>query len=179
VSGRLIFEITHWMGLIPVIWLGTLAYCGQRRSPLWWALALVLAVSWVADTVAHVVDPWLVSAIYPLLQALILSIILLPRRALQQVAAVLIGIGALTLWLGGATHPEVIGRTIAWTGLLVVAWPHHAIRWPVIITFGLGWLGWIAYSISPGWWTWGIFQSIRAVGLGSFCWVSAPRLVRV
>lgn len=167
------------MALIPLLWLGCLRYCGQHRSPLWWALALVLAISWVADTVAHVVDPWLTSAIYPLLQALILSIVLLPRRALIRFAAVFLGIGVLTFWLSGATHPEVIGRTIAWSGLLVVAWPHQAIRWPVMITFGLGWLGWIAYSISPGWGTWSVFQGIRALGLGSFCWVTAPKLVRV
>jgi len=167
------------MALLPLLWLGLLWYYGQRRSPLWWALAIVLAVSWLADTLAHFVDPWIVSAIYPLVQALLLSVVLLPRRDLHHVAAVLLGIGALTLWLGGTTHPEVIGRTIAWTAVLVVAWPHQAIRWPVVITFGLGWLGWIAYSLHPGWTTWGAFQGIRAVGLGSFCWVSAPKLAHV
>ena len=166
------------MALLPVIWLGVLSSYGQRRSPLWWALALVLAVSWIADTAAHFIDPWIVSAIYPFIQALLLSIVLLPLAALRQVAVVLISVGVLMLWLGGATHPEVIGRTITWTSLLVVAWPHQAIRWPIVLTFGLGWLGWIAYSLHPGWATWGCFQGIRALGLGSFCWVSAPKLAR-
>lgn len=172
-----ITEVTHHMALLPLLWLGVLAQLGQRRSALWWAFALVLAVSWVADAFAHWVDPWLLSTIYPAVQALVLASVLLPLPALLRFAGVLSLTGALAVLLVGVGQPDVFLHTVAWTGLVVIAWPHPELRWPIAISFGLGWLAWVAYSIAPGWTTWGIYQSVRAVGLGVFCWATVPQPV--
>lgn len=164
------------MALVPLLWLGVLAFYGQRRSALWWTLAVVLGISWLADTAAHWINPWIVSAFYPLVQAAIFGIILLPTPALWR----FLGLLAVTGLGVGSFHakPDVLGRTIAWTGLLVVAWPHKELRVPVVVTFGLGWLAWLAYSFAPSWGTWGLFQGVRAVGLGTFCYATAPQRVR-
>lgn len=169
------------MALMPLFWLGVLWYYGQRRSALWWALALVLLVSWGADTWAAQYprgDPriWTVSAFYPLVQAAIFGIVLLPTPALWRFLA-LLGVTGLAVGFWRAT-PDVLGRTVAWTAILVLAWPYRAIRLPVLVTFGLGWLGWLAYSFTPGWETWGAYQGTRALGLGVFCWCTAPQRVR-
>lgn len=173
----LITEVTHHMALLPVLWLGVLAYYGQRRGVLWWTVALVLGVSWLADTAAHWVNPWLVSALYPTVQALVLAAVLLPIPTLWYFGAVMISTTVLAVSWHGLGHPDVFARTAAWAGLLLIAWPHRALRAPILVTFGLGWLGWLAYSIAPGWGTWGVFQGIRAIGLGSFCWATAPHRV--
>lgn len=173
----MIFEVTHHMALIPPLWLGVLHYYGQRRSVLWWTVALVLSVSWLADTAAHWVDPWLVSACYPAVQALVLAGVVLPRSALWRFAVLVLSTTVATLVWRGGPHPEVLAHTVAWMGLMVLAWP-HPIRVPVLVTFGLGWLAWLGYNMLPAWGTWGVYQSVRATGLGVFCWATAPQRVR-
>lgn len=175
----MIFELAHHMALVPLLWLGLLAYYGQRRSPLWWALGFVFAVSWLADTWAHFIDPWLVSAIYPMLQAVIFGVVILPPKALGRFVASLGLIAGIAFGLRGIGRPEVFLHTVAWMGLCWLAWPIRELRFPVLLGFGVGWLGWIVYSIAPGWPSWGIYQGIRAIGMGGFCWASAPRLVRI
>lgn len=174
----LISEVAHHMALLPLLWLGVLAFYGHRRAVLWWTVALVLSVSWMADTAAHWVDPWLVSAFYPLAQAAILGIVLLPRPALWRFLAAVFGVGVATMLLGGITRPEMFAHTMAWAGMVMIAWRHRPIRAPIVTTFALGWLAWVAYSIAPGWGTWGLYQGVRAAGLGVFCWASAPQRVR-
>ena len=166
------------MSLLPLLWLGILAHHGQHRSVVWWALAIVLGVSWLADTVAHWIDPWLVGMTYPLVQALVLACVLLPTPALWRFALVVLAMGGGALLFGRVGHPDVLARTVAWSGLLVIAWPRRELRLPVAMTFGLGWLGWVAYSVAPGWATWGTYQSIRAIGLGTFCWATSPQPAR-
>jgi hypothetical protein len=166
------------MALLPLLWLGVLASYGQRRSALWWTLAVVIGVSWLADTAAHRVDPWIVSTTYPALQALALAVVVLPTAALWRYVEVLIITAVIALLLTGVGRPDVFLRTVAWMGLLVMAWPYRQLRVTMLTTFGLGWLGWVAYSIAPGWTTWGAYQGIRAAGLGVFCWATAPARVR-
>lgn len=166
------------MALLPLLWLGVLAHYGQRRFVLWWMLALVLGVSWIADSAAHWVEPWKVSAVYPSVQAMIVAIVLLPNPALARFAALIVAATAVPLLWRGVGHPDVVSHTVAWAGLATLCWPHRTLRAPIAVTFGVGWLGWLAYSIAPGWGTWGAYQSIRALGLGVFCWATAPQRVR-
>jgi len=167
------------MGLLPVLWLGVLASAGHRRSPLWWALGITLSLSWVADTAAHWVDPWLVSSLYPIAQTLVMGIVLLPASRLGRfVAAVAVTTG-LALLLAGTGHPEVLIHTVCWTGILVLAWPYREIRGPTVWTFGVGWLAWVAFASLPTFATWGVYQAIRMTGLGVFCYATAPHRVRV
>lgn len=166
------------MGLLPLAWLGVLSSFGYRRTALWWALAIVLGCSWFADTAAHWLDPWLVSMAYPAVQALVLASVLLPSPALWRFIGVLGVTGIIATLLSGVGQPDVFLHTVAWTGLVVIAWHYQELRVPVAVTFGLGWLAWVAYSIAPTWGTWGTYQGIRALGLGAFCWASAPARVR-
>lgn len=166
------------MALLPLLWLGGLAFHGHKRPVLWWTLAVVLSVSWVADTVAHVVDPALVSALYPALQALVLAVVVLPPRALGRFAALILAATSLPLMYRGVAHPDIVARTACWAGLMTIAWPHKAIRLPVLVTFGLGWLAWLGYNFAPSWPSWGAYQSVRALGLGVFCFATLPQRVR-
>src|SRR5260221_2594102 len=101
------------MALLPLLWLGVLAYYGQRRSVLWWTLAIVLGVSWLADTAAHWVDPWLVSALYPGVQAILLGLVLLPSPAVWPFTGA-IGLGNFGPMLcRGLPHPEFISPTLS------------------------------------------------------------------
>lgn len=174
----MIQEVAHHMALLPLLWLGGLAFHGHRRPVLWWALAVVLSVSWVADTVAHVVNPALVSALYPALQTIVLGVVLLPTRALGRFAVLILAATIGPLLYRGVAHPDIFARTACWAGLLTIAWPHREIRLPVLVTFGLGWLAWLGYNFLPSWGTWGTYQAIRALGLGTFCWATLPVRVR-
>lgn len=164
------------MALLPLLWLGVLAYYGQRRSALWWTFALILGLSWIADTAAHWIDPWLVSRTYPLLQAVILGAVLLPADRLWRLLVVL---GATGLIAASTTGPDILTHTVAWTSMLVILWPTRDPMGRAFALIVLGnWLGWLGYTIAPGWGTWGLYQGLRAFGLGVFCWVSAPHRVR-
>lgn len=171
-------EVAHHMALLPLAWLGWLASNGHRRPVLWWALALVLSVSWIADTAAHWVDPWLVSALYPAAQAVVLGMVLLPGFALGNLLWIVLGATAVPLLWRSEAHPEVFAHTVAWTALVVIAWPHRDLRAPVVVTFGLGWLAWLGYNMLPSWGTWGAYQGVRALGLGAFCWATLSQRVR-
>jgi hypothetical protein len=173
---RLPFALAHHMSLLPLLWLGVLAYYRQHHSVLWWTFALVLGVSWLADTAAHWVDPWLVSRIYPLVQALVLGVVLLPLDRLWRLLLVLAGAYVVSAATAG---PDIVTHTIAWTSILVMVWPaaDQPRRMMALIFLG-NWLGWIAYTIASGWWSWGLYQGLRAAGLGVFCWASAPAKVR-
>lgn len=166
------------MALLPVLWLAVLAWHHQQRSAMWWALALTLSVSWLADTAAHWADPWLAMALYPALQALVLGAVLVPTPALWRFAALILAATLLPLLWRGVAHPDILARTICWAGLVTIAWPHRALRVPVAVTFGLGWVAWLGYNFLPSWLTWGVYQSVRALGLGVFCWATAPQRVR-
>lgn len=167
------------MALLPLLWLAGLAWHHQRRSVLWWALACVLSISWVADTAASQgADPWLVSACYPAVQALALAVVLLPPRALGRFAALILAATILPLLYRGVAHPDVFARTACWAGLLTIAWPHKTIRLPILVTFGLGWVAWLGYNFAPSWLSWGAYQGVRALGLGVFCFATLPQRVR-
>lgn len=171
-------EVAHHMALVPLLWLGVLAYYGQRRGVTWWMLAMVLGISWAADSAAHAFDPWLVSALYPAFQAAVCAAVLVSSPAFWDVLALLVTTALFPLWMRGTAHPDMISHTVAWTTLVAIVWPQRALRVPVLVTFGLGGLGWLVYSFSPSWGTWGTFQGIRAIGIGTFCWATAPSRVR-
>lgn len=168
------------MALIPLLWLIALAFQGERRSVLWWGFAGTLACSWLADTAAHFVNPWYASAMYPVLQILLLgSLLLTARRWLLLVAGFSLAT-TLDIALWGLNHRELFLHTLAWFGMVALVWPHPSrFRTAVVMAFGIGWLGWIGYMLSPSWTTWGIYQSVRALSLGIFCWACAPHRVSV
>lgn len=172
------------MALVPMLWLVMLRAGGWRRPLLWWVLAGVFAISWSADTASHWVPLWLVSSLYPIAQVTLLGAALLPRAEWRPFCWWFGTAALVDLLFAGLGAPELFLHTLAWGALVLIVWRHpetQMLRLPVAVSFGLGWLGWIAYLLAPGWATWGTYQGVRALGLGVFCWstLRAPQLVRV
>ena len=70
--------------------------------------------------------------------------------------------------------PDLLLRTVAWLGIVAIVWRLPVPRlWLALgTTFGLGWVAWLGYVLSPGWPSWGVYQGVRAVGIGLFCWAA-------
>lgn len=173
-------ELAHQLGLVPLLWLAALRLYGQPRPPMWWWVASAFALSWVADSVAHLADPALVSAVYPVSQAGLIAAALVPHREAMIFAAVLVGGGLLALGMREGS-PGVFLRTVAWLGLVGFVMAHPSpLRATIITAFGVGWLAWVVVRIAPSWTSWGVYQGVRAVSLGLFCWASLqPRMLRL
>jgi hypothetical protein len=175
-SGVLVSELAHWLGLVPLAFLLGLHLAGKDRHAGWWWMAVALGVSWVADTAAHWLDPWIVSATYPVSQAAIMGRVILPsRREAVQFLAVLVLMGIGAVLYRGVEGPDVVLRTVAWLGLagaVLDQWALGRVRTFVLVYFGLGWAFWWIHArwlIVPTWYS---YQACRAVGIGLFCWAA-------
>lgn len=171
----MIFELAHWLGILPLLWLGTLAFGLQPRGQEWWWLASGFAVSFLADSLAHVLPAEVPSNAYPFLQAIIVSIVLLDRWDTISVYAVLIGAGLIALLLDGGTSFDLMLLTVAYGAIALVAYQHGRLkhqspllRLSLLVTFGGGLLAWWGYCMEPGWAGWLAFQGARLVGTGLF-----------
>jgi hypothetical protein len=178
----MIFELAHQLALVPLLFLLVLRMRGQRRDVAWWWLAGAFFVSWLADSAAHVVDPWLMSLVYPVSQAAIVGAVLLERddAVVFVIALVTIGVGAV-LWRGVGT-PDVLVHTVAWASVALIVFDRDALgrlRTALLVAFGLGLLAWLGYTIRPGWTLWLCYQGVRALGIALFCraaWKPVPQL---
>jgi hypothetical protein len=172
-----IFEVAHLMGLLPLAWL---ALRGERRAEWWW-IAVAFGVSWIADATAHFVNPWIVSTVYPISQAAIILAVIAERNEARVFMWLLIAVGLVTILTEGVTGPTLFLETVAAASIVAVVWPLPLgrLRLTLLVAFGVGFLAWVGYVISPGWTTWGIYQAVRALSLVMFCWASLqtrPRL---
>lgn len=172
------------MALLPLAWLGGLTARGRKREVQWWFLAVAFAVSWLADTTAHWLPPLAVSVAYPIAQATIVIAVFDTKLASQAVAVLTI-VTMTVVALQGTDKPDAFVHTVIWLFVAAVAYLHAKLprlRIALLVYFGLGLAGWIAYVIRPGIPTWSIYQSIRLLGLSLFCWAalqtSALRLAR-
>lgn len=149
----------------------------RAKGAAWWWMAGAFAVSWVADTAAHWVSPWLVSATYPVSQASLVGAVLLTRREAVVFSGTLTFVAiAAALW--GWT-PDVFLHTVAWAGVVGIALRATPFRWSLLVMFGGGLLAWWWYVLDPGWAGWIGLQVARAVGIVVFCYASvhpSPRL---
>lgn len=169
------FEVAHHLGAVPWLWLVVLHLCRQGRGWEWWWLAAAFGVSWIADTVAHCYGQFPISPLYLVTQTGLIAAVLLPRRDTLWFLGLLVpvaGIAFLTYPLG---KPDWLVHTVAWLGLTGSVYPLKALgrlRWALLVSFGLGWVAWMGYVLSPGWISWIGYQSVRAVGIGLFCWAA-------
>jgi len=167
-----IFEVAHTLGLVPLAWLAL-----RREHRLqWWALAGAFAISWLADTLAHGVDPWFVNALYPVSQAGLVAVVLLPRRDAKLAIGVLVVAALLVLWLEGIQGPDVLLETVSAGVVVGSVWRHPQFRGSFATAFGGGWLAWMGYLLAPGLATWGLYQTVRALGVGWFCWAQTRKV---
>lgn len=166
----------YGLELLPLVWLAALWSGGHRLPASWWWLAVALAVSFVADTVALMLAPldrWTVSAFYPITQAGLVSYVLLPTPRARRFIAALVVVGILAALAPSRTLPT---RTVAWLGVAGLAWRtplpprlRLALGW----LFGLGWVSWLGVEIWPGILpSWLTYKIVWTVGLGVFCWAA-------
>jgi len=166
------------MAVLPLVWLALLQVAGVGRGTAWWWLGSAFGVSWLADWAAHWVHPVAISAVYPVTQAAMIGAVFLSRAEARCFLGVLIATGLAAAVSGQL--PDVLLHTVAWLGLVGILWPlpHGSLRSAMLLLFGVGWLAWLGYVLRPGWTSWGLYQSIRAVSIAWFCW-AAYRPVRM
>lgn len=175
-------ELAHQMGLIPLVWLAVLRLRGRSIGLAWWWLAAAFFVSWLADSAAHWVDPDLAGNLYPITQAALVGAVLLDRLEAMQFVCALVIVGIVAVLWHGPLGIDVLLRTVAWGAVTIIVWRlplPGRLRASLLVTFGLGWLCWMAYASAPGWWSWSIYQAGRALGIALFCMAASnpvPRL---
>jgi hypothetical protein len=168
------------MALVPLLWLLGLHRRGQRRGQAWYWLAGAFFISWLADAAVDLgANADLASMVYQVSQSALIGAILLDRdeAIVLTITLVVVAIAA-TLWRG----PDLLLNTVASLSVAGIAYNRRAlarVRWSLLVTFGAGWVAWMAYALHPGWAGWLAYQAARLVGTGLFCWAAtepAPRL---
>lgn len=169
-------EVAHHMALLPLVTLVVTEARGRKVPRVYWWVGAALLVSWVADSLAHYVSPAVVSFAYPVSQAVLVWAGLVSVVAAFDVLMLLSVLALVTLLLGWS--PLAL-RVVAFGSVVFLAGrePSSLLRTSVLTTFGLGLGVWVWYTRDPGWTSWGVYQGVRALGIGLFCVaVSRPRL---
>lgn len=160
------------LGLIPLLWVSI----RKEHRPGWGWLAFAFGLSFVADVIGFFGGGWWVSAVYPVSQAGLIAALLLPKKTSALFVTVLVWAGIVSLQLH--QRPEVLLHTVSWLGLAALLYrqPLGRLREALFCYFGLGWVAWLSYCLAPGWESWLVFQGIRALGIGLFCWAQQERV---
>lgn len=162
------------MALVPLGVLCVQRGRGVRYPKIWWTVAWVLAVSWVADTFGLWLGSprnWLVSFLYPSVQAAILAFALLSVGSAWRFMGLLAAMGIVSAFSHGLVKPEDGLRTVAWLGGGVVAWDAalpKMLRYTLLVTFGLGWFAWFVFTLNASVATWAVYQVVRLGGIAVF-----------
>lgn len=149
---------------MPLAFVAALWSAGRRLPALWWLVAAAYGVSFVADVLALAgVDPWWVSASYPVSQAGILGFALLDRRRAYLFLVALV--------LAASFPGTLVLRTIAWGTVAVVAAKRPGpLQRALLVSFGAGLILWWCYVLWPSLATWSGLQGTRWLGTALFCW---------
>lgn len=163
------------MGLVPLAWLAWRTWRETEAPDLaYWWLAGAFAVSWVADSAAHVASPWAVSLLYPITQAALVGFVLLDTdRERVGLVLTLAAVAIVAVAWRGVEQPDVLLHTAAWlsvAGIVVDRRYLGRMRVALLVYFGVGCACWWAYVIAPGWTSWSALQLSRALGLALFCY---------
>ena len=158
------------VGGVPLLTLAALRVAGHRRSAAFWWLAAAFGVSLAADLLTLLWPHQLIHQTYPVLQAGLFALALLPRRAVSWVMVAVLAAASTSIMARGADGLDILLRVVAWGSVAGIGWfaKDAALRASLLIAFGVGLLGWLAYVYAPGWWTWGFLQTCRVVGTGWF-----------
>lgn len=151
---------------------------------MYWLLAFAFAVSFVADSVAHVADPLTVSIVYPVTQGGLAGVALfgVGKDALVFLGT-LVWAGLLAVLWQDTPHPDVLLATVAFLTVALVAFGNwkldDRLRPALVVYFGVGWLAWCAFAAWPSWNTYALYQTTRLAGILLFCravWSPGPQL---
>lgn len=167
-----LFEAAHLLGIVPVLWLVGLHLTGQRRTWPWWVMAAGFGVSFVADFLS-----WpLAQQVYPLSQAALFGLVLLPsRRTVEGFVALLVFVATISILAREAAGMDVLLRVVAWLG--VAGFAYGMLRpGPLRAVVSGGFLAltvsWLAYLVVPGWATYLTYQGTRLGMTGAWCVVA-------
>jgi hypothetical protein len=177
----MIFYGAALLGLVPLGVLAVAAMAGRAVGFRWWTMAAAFGVSVLADAIALVSSPPLVSQAYPLLQAGLFVAVLAPSRAFTEgIIGVFLLAASVSITVRDAVGLDMLLRMVAWGTVAGLAWAVAAdrLRAALLVYFGLGAALWACYVAAPGWVTWGGYQMTRALGVGLWsaaAWQAARR----
>jgi len=176
-SGHLMAEWSHQLGLLPL--LGVLALRPQSRS-CWW-VAAAFAVSYFADYGTHLgIPPYVTSRAYPILQTLCIGLAFGTAWEVEGMALLLFFVAFVTTLLWPSDTMAL--RTICWLGICALAgeYAERSLRTALLVTFGGGLVGWMAYDIFPSTAAWLGYRGAWLLGELLFvraCWRHRKGLV--
>jgi hypothetical protein len=84
----------------------------------------------------------------------------------------------LGLAIEGITAPGLLLHVAGWLVLttFLLEQPPSPLRTALVIAFGVNIVPWILVALRPRWSTWELYQGVRAVSLGWFCYAQTERL---
>ncbi len=173
-------EIAHWMAILP---LAFLAIVRRRCDAAYVWIAGAFAVSWLADTAAHWINPWAVTLVYPITQSTIILAALLPRQDAIGALALYAVVAGAVIVLRGTQGPDVVLHSVASLSVVYVAWREWTLparlRASLLVYFGVGLVTWLIHVQWLVVETWFPYQASRLIGLLLFCyaaWRCTPSL---
>jgi hypothetical protein len=156
------------VGLVPLLWLAA-----QRdRRRLYWILAAAYGVSFLADMGGLMGWPNLAGNLYPLGQAGLIGIALLPMDRAVTLAGVLAVVGIVAVWFGASEGRDLILVTVADLAICALAarvLSNDLLGAALGLSFGVGLIAWWVFALEPSWGSWGLYQLTRAMGTTAFC----------
>ena len=167
-----LWRVLMALGLVPLAWLALLRWRGSRLDSAWWWMAFGFAVSFVADVATLVYPHRLVSQVYPVLQAALFILVLLPRKYAEWVIAVILVAASVSIAARDAAGLDVLLRVVAFGSVAGVAWltlKPSVLRSSLIVAFGGGAVAWVGYVLSPGWTSYAGIQVARVAGTALWC----------
>lgn len=187
-------EVAHQVnGLTPLVWLAWLTIRKRRPGLEVWLLSSAFTVAWVADSVSHWTGYAFVGVIYPLTQALFVGTVLLDRKEVRIMGAILTAVAVLALAWKGVDPFNPLLQVAAWGAITGIVWEYKALgrlRLCLLETFGLGLVAWLVFLIAagrcaipencpPAFWTWLAYQVTRFIGAILFCWAATSPMPKL
>lgn len=163
----------YWLELTPLLCLCILAFFGKDRDIIWWLLACVFAVSWLADTCTlyKIADQWVISLVYPILQASIVGVALLEQRETNQLLWVLMASSVIVGTWHDVFGPDILLRTVCWGSIAGITWSRTSKKLAAsfLISFGGGLLCWFVLIFFQNLHAGLVYKTVFTAGLIYFC----------
>ena len=166
-------HIAAALGAVPLAWLAGMHAVGRRVGSAWWWLAAAFGVSLAADALALVLGHGAVSQVYPLGQAALVLLVILPRPNALAVVTALALLSGLSLAWRGADGLDTVLHVAAWGAVGAAAWtlPDSRLR-TTLVGFAVLAVAWVWFTLAPGWGSWLGVQWVRALLTVGLCWAA-------
>lgn len=168
------------VGVVPLLWARGLARRGGVIPDAYWWMTAAFGVSFVADVTSLFLHHRWISQLYPVMQAALFIIVLVPsRRRAEWIIAALLAVAASSVVLRDGEGLDTALHLAAWGSIAVCAGveARGLLRVTLVVGFWALSMAWLAFTFSPDWWTWGAMQTVRLATAAAWC-VAATRAVR-